>query len=93
MSETMHCVLCGFYKRDQSTLYFNASMAVYIDMVETLVFVAFTQHCIKSYEMCENSTLYMGPVTHPHIFLPVTFLIFNGFSIRKSFEMLKIRAF
>ena len=30
---------------------------------------------------------------HIHTFLPITFLIFNGFSIRKSFRMLRLRAF
>ena len=30
---------------------------------------------------------------HIHTFLPITFLIFNGFSIRKSFGKLRLRAF
>ena len=30
---------------------------------------------------------------HTHTFLPITFLIFNGFSIRKSFGKLRLRAF
>ena len=55
----------------------NALNAMFVETVDTLVFVALTQHLIQSTMRCENSTLLC-------IKWPVT-LIFNLFSIRKKF--------
>ena len=63
-----------------------------------VVFVAFTQHCIQSnvthlthVERVESVLGIKWPLAPPkyavrvHKFLLITFLIFNGFSIRKKF--------
>ena len=42
----------------------NALNAMFIETVNTLVFVALTQHCIQSTVRCENSTLYKV-ASHP----------------------------
>ena len=55
----------------------NALNAMFVETVDTLVFVALTQHLIQSTMRCENSTLLC-------IKWPLT-LIFNLFSIRKKF--------
>ena len=55
----------------------NALNAMFVETVDTLVFVALTQHLIQSTMRCENSTLLC-------IKWPVT-LIFNLFSICKKF--------
>ena len=55
----------------------NALNAMFVETVDTLVFVALTQHLIQSTMRCENSTLLC-------IKWPLT-LIFNQFSIRKMF--------
>ena len=55
----------------------NALNALFVETVDTLVFVALTQHLIQSTMRCENSTLLC-------IKWPLT-LIFNQFSIRKKF--------
>ena len=63
----------------------NALNAMFVKTVDTLVFVALTQHLIQSTMRCENSNLLC-------IKLPLA-LIFNLFSIRKSFGKLRLRAF
>ena len=69
----------------------NALNAMFVETVDTLMFVALTQHLIQSTMRCENSTLLcikwpLSPwYKHIHMFLPITFLIFNQFSIRKKF--------
>ena len=55
----------------------NALNAMFVKTVDTLVFVALTQHLIQSTMKCENSTLLC-------IKWPLA-LIFNRFSIRKKF--------
>ena len=55
----------------------NALNAMFVETVDTLVFVALTQHLIQSTMRCENSTLLC-------IKWPLT-LIFNQFSICKKF--------
>ena len=55
----------------------NALNAMFVKTVDTLVFVALTQHLIQSTMRCENSTLLC-------IKWPLA-LIFNRFSIRKKF--------
>ena len=55
----------------------NALNAMFVETVNTLVFVALKQHLIQSTMRCENSTLLC-------IKWPLT-LIFNQFSIRKKF--------
>ena len=55
----------------------NALNAMFVETVDTLVFVALTQHLIQSTMRCENSTLLC-------IKWPLA-LIFNQFSIRKKF--------
>ena len=55
----------------------NALNAMFVETVDTLVFVALTQHLIQSTMRCENSTLLC-------IKWPLA-LIFNLFSIRKKF--------
>ena len=55
----------------------NVLNAMFVDTVNTLVFVALTQHLIQSTMRCENSTLIC-------IKWPLA-LIFNQFSIRKKF--------
>ena len=55
----------------------NALNAMFVETVNTLVFVALTQHLIQSTVRCENSTLLS-------IKWPLA-LIFNLFSIRKKF--------
>ena len=55
----------------------NALNAMFVETVDTLVFVALTQHLIQSTMRCENSTLLC-------INWPFT-LIFNLFSIHKKF--------
>ena len=55
----------------------NALNAMFVETVNTLVFVALTQHLIQSTMRCENSTLLC-------IKWPLT-LIFNRFSIHKRF--------
>ena len=55
----------------------NALNAMFVKTVDTLVFVALTQHLIQSTVRCENSTLLC-------IKWPLT-LIFNQFLIRKKF--------
>ena len=55
----------------------NALNAMFVETVDTLVFVALTQHLIQSTMRCENSTLLC-------IKWPLA-LIFNRFSICKKF--------
>ena len=55
----------------------NALNAMFVETVNTMVFVALTQHVIQSTMRCENSTLLC-------IKWPLA-LIFNQFSIRKKF--------
>ena len=55
----------------------NALNAMFVETVDTLVFVALTQHLIQSTMRCENSTLLC-------IKWPLA-LIFNQFSICKKF--------
>ena len=55
----------------------NALNAMFVETVDTLVFVALTQHLVQSTMRCENSTLL-------YIKWPLT-LIFNQFPIRKKF--------
>ena len=55
----------------------NALNAMFVETVDTLVFVALTQHLIQSTMRCENSTLLC-------IKWPLA-LIFNQFSIYKKF--------
>ena len=91
----------------QRSKHANALIAIFVETVDTQVFVALTQHPIQSTIRCKNSTLLcikwpLGYKTHPHvsthnfqyqhIFLPITFLIFNRQSA-KSFGKLRLRAF
>ena len=55
----------------------NALNAMFVETVDTLVFVALIQHLIQSTMRCENSTLLC-------IKWPLA-LIFNQFSIHKKF--------
>ena len=63
----------------------NALNAMFVETVNTLVFVALTQHLIQSTMRCENSTLLC-------IKWPLN-LIFNLFSIRKKFWKAEIVGF
>ena len=66
-----------------------------------LVFVTPTQHCIQSNDgvktlLCiQWPKLYVDTVNtkHIHTFLPITFLIFNRFSIRKKFWKAETQGF
>ena len=46
--------------------------------------------CIECY-VCRDCRYYCQK--HIHTFLPITFLMFNGFSIRKKFRKLRLRLF
>ena len=63
----------------------NALNAVFVEIVDTLVFVALTQHLLQSNMRCENSTLLC-------IKWLLT-LIFNRFSIRKKFWKAETESF
>ena len=63
----------------------NALNAMFVETVDTLVFVALTQHFIQSTMRCENSTLLC-------IKWPLT-LIFNQFSIHKKFWKVETEGF
>ena len=63
----------------------NALNAMFVETVNTLVFVALTQHLIQSTMRCENSTLLC-------IKWPLN-LIFNLFSICKKFWKAEIVGF
>ena len=74
------CIVYGIFFVDTVNMKIkacNALNAMFVEIVDTLVFVALTQHLIQSTMRCENSTLLC-------IKWPVT-LIFNLFSIRKKF--------
>ena len=63
----------------------NGLNAMFVETVDTLVFVALTQHLIQSTMRCENSTLLC-------IKWPLA-LIFNQFQSAKSFGKLRLNAF
>ena len=63
----------------------NVLNAMFVETVDTLVFVALTQHLIQSTMRCENSTLLC-------IKWPLA-LIFNRFSICKKFEKAETKGF
>ena len=63
----------------------HALKAMFVETVDTLVFVALTEHLIQSSMRCENSTLLC-------IKWPLT-LIFNKFLIRKKFWKAKTEGF
>ena len=63
----------------------NALNAMFVETVNTLVFVALTQHLIQSTMRCENSTLLC-------IKWPLA-LIFNLFSICKKFWKAETKGF
>ena len=68
-----------------------------------MVFAALTQHCIQSYSFCYSCRrcrrcqilwiIDQRLKIHTNMFLLITSLIFNGFSIWKSFGKLRLRAF
>ena len=64
---------------------YNALNAMFVETVDTLVFVALTQYLIQSTMRCENSTLFCRK-------WPVT-LILNLFSICKKFWKAETEAF
>ena len=70
---------------DMKTKACNALNALFVETVDTLVFVALTQHLIQSTMRCENSTLLC-------IKWPLA-LIFNQFSICKRFWKAEIKGF
>ena len=56
-----------------------------------MVFAAFMQHCIQSYSCWRSNNMNNWIIDqrlkiHTNMFLLITSLIFNGFSIRKTFE-------
>ena len=63
----------------------NALNAMFVETVDTLVFVALTQHLIQSTMRCENSTLLC--IKWPLV------LIFNQFLIRKKFWIAETEGF
>ena len=74
------CIVYGIFFVDTVDMKIkacNALNAMFIETVDTLVFVALTQHLIQSTMRCENSTQLC-------IKCPLT-LIFNRFSICKKF--------
>ena len=96
----LYTVYCILYTVDTKIKARNALNAMFVETVDTLVFVALTQHLIQSTMTCENSTLLCinWPLTpwyktHPHVsvhnFLNIQ-LIFN---LQKSFGKLRLRAF
>ena len=55
----------------------NALNAMFVETVDTLVFVALTQHLIQSTMRCENSTLYKvasRPYQEGRLFVTVQYL-------------------
>ena len=68
-----------------------------------MVFAAFMQHCIQSYSFCYSCwrcqrcqiiwIIDQRLKIHTNMFLLITSLIFNGFSIRKKFWKLRLRVF
>ena len=82
------CIVYGIFFVDTVDMKIkarNALNAMFVETVDTLVFVALTQHLIQSTMRCENSTLLC-------IKWPLA-LIFNQFSISKKFGKLRLRAF
>ena len=51
------CMVCLSTLSIQRSKHANALNAMFVETVNTLVFVAFTQHLIQSTMRCENSTL------------------------------------
>ena len=82
------CIVCGILfvnTVDMKIKARNALNAMFVETVNTLVFVALTQHLIQSTMRCENSTLLC-------IKWPLA-LIFNQFSIRKKFWKVETEGF
>ena len=77
------CMVCLSTLLIRRSKHANALNAMFVETVDTQVFVALTQHPIQSTMRCENSTLLCikWPLTPQyktnHMFLPITFLIFN----------------
>ena len=81
------CMVCLSTLSIQRSKHANALNAMFVETVNTLVFVTLTQHLIQSTMGCENSTLlciqwpklYVDTLNtkHIHTFLCITFLIFN----------------
>ena len=81
------CMVCLLTLLIQRSKHANALNAMFVETVDIQVFVALTQHPIQSTMSCENFTLLcikwsLTPRYKTH---PITFLIFNRFSIHKKF--------
>ena len=82
----MHCVLCLMLRLSiQEIKARHASMVQMLSYVETVDTLRskYTEQCIVCCVSCRDSRYKMHK--HVHMFLPITFLIFDRFSIRKKF--------
>ena len=71
------CMLCLFVNTVNTKIKHAMYWMLCLSTLSTLVFVAFTQHYIQS-------NIYTVDAKLIHTFLPITFLIFNWFSIRNK---------